>query len=377
MKRLKTIENVINDSALKDNEKTSISSYLDSQISSNLSNIDTPWFVKIISIIGTWIGSFLFLLFLFQLNILNSEISVIISGTIMIVSGISLSYLKSNAIVESILFAILSIGQIMVIFGLISNKTHDLKVFLLIIILIEIPIYLFAKNYVQKLISVIAIPLCIMAIIQDASYNTAIGPDTISAMYISILLSIISKLLISSIIMVSSLIWIFETKIQLKLKHFNYFYSPTAYGLIISSILLLLLSHDNFSYNFKISLWYITTIFSFAALSFIIFITLKNQFNLSLKKYLIIISVIALILLPTVNSPGIITSLLIIILAFSNGNKLLFTLGISFFAVFLSFFYYSLQQTLLLKSIILMSSGALFILLYFVFTKIIRHGKTV
>lgn len=57
-------------------------------------------------------------------------------------------------------------------------------------------------------------------------------------------------------------------------------------------------------------------------------------------------------------APGILTGLIIVILGFANGNRVLWGLGIFSLLVYLSQYYYMMQETLLVKSGILFATGA-------------------
>jgi uncharacterized membrane protein len=56
-------------------------------------------------------------------------------------------------------------------------------------------------------------------------------------------------------------------------------------------------------------------------------------------------------------APGIVACLLIVVLGFSNGNRLLFGAGIAALALYIGGYYYRLDVTLLHKSIVLLVTG--------------------
>ena len=68
----------------------------------------------------------------------------------------------------------------------------------------------------------------------------------------------------------------------------------------------------------------------------------------------------------TYTAAGVIASLIVMLLAFSRGNRVMFGLGVAALLGYLSYFYYTLQATLLTKSIVLMATGAVLIALWFV-----------
>jgi uncharacterized membrane protein len=77
---------------------------------------------------------------------------------------------------------------------------------------------------------------------------------------------------------------------------------------------------------------------------------------------LAVMAITILVAIPTMNTPGIMAGLLIVILAFRRRNWILLGIAYIFFAGFIIEYYYSLQVSLLTKSIILMITGVLLIL---------------
>ena len=62
-------------------------------------------------------------------------------------------------------------------------------------------------------------------------------------------------------------------------------------------------------------------------------------------------------------APGISAAILVLVLGFSNGNRVLMGLGLLAFGGYLSHFYYELSSTLLVKSMVLAGTGALLLAL--------------
>jgi len=68
-------------------------------------------------------------------------------------------------------------------------------------------------------------------------------------------------------------------------------------------------------------------------------------------------------------APGLAVGLLILLLGFANGNRLLAGLGVLALAAYLSHYYYQLQWTLLDKSLVLFATGALLLALRYGLSK--------
>jgi len=74
----------------------------------------------------------------------------------------------------------------------------------------------------------------------------------------------------------------------------------------------------------------------------------------------------AIISAATLRAPGIVSSLIIVLLGFASGNRALFGLGIVGMLSYLSYFYYSLHLTLLVKSFALAGAGVALIAMWVV-----------
>jgi uncharacterized membrane protein len=79
--------------------------------------------------------------------------------------------------------------------------------------------------------------------------------------------------------------------------------------------------------------------------------------RLSSPNALFILGLVVLIALPTVNTPGILAGILVVVMAFRRRNWLLLGLAYAFLAYFIVYFYYDLKQPLNIKSYILMGTG--------------------
>ena len=343
MKIAKSIKNVLDESDLNEDDYRAYSGFLQSKLAQAGSEVNAPWFIKVITILGAWFGSLLFLGSLILAQALQSKESMITFGSIFILTGIILSYTnKKNHLLDSTSLSFSVLGQILLGTG-IGSKMDGLKPVCYVGIIVQMTIYLLAQSYTQKFISVILFPACLLGIVWNSP------------------LFEVTHFLIGALSVASVLIWTNEIPLQIRLKKHPYFYIPTAYGLVLGLLLILVLSINNRFFEVNISHWYIASLISFLSLTFLLYKSLCQNLRIGRHAYWLTVGVIAIILSPTAQAPGIIASLTVIVLGFERSNRTLFTLGILFLAIYVISFYYSLQQTLLIKSIILMSTGAMFL----------------
>ncbi|MGZ8227781.1 MAG: DUF4401 domain-containing protein [Methylococcaceae bacterium] len=94
---------------------------------------------------------------------------------------------------------------------------------------------------------------------------------------------------------------------------------------------------------------------------------LLNRENLPLSSKIGMMAISAALLLGILSfaAPGVATALLILVLGFATGNRLLMGLGLLALGVFVSHYYYQLHNTLLFKSIVLAISGTVLLIVRF------------
>jgi hypothetical protein len=79
------------------------------------------------------------------------------------------------------------------------------------------------------------------------------------------------------------------------------------------------------------------------------------------RSAIVILAITIIVTLPTLTTPGILASILLIVLGYRRRHSILLILAYVFMASFISHYYYSLEVTLLIKSFILMTTGVLFL----------------
>ena len=97
---------------------------------------------------------------------------------------------------------------------------------------------------------------------------------------------------------------------------------------------------------------------------------IKNPYSI----FAILASTILLAIL-LYQAPGIIAAIILLLLAFQRGNRVLMGIAIIFLVVFFVAYYYHLNITLLMKSLTLMSAGACLLILRLVFKPMLKGEK--
>jgi uncharacterized membrane protein len=145
-------------------------------------------------------------------------------------------------------------------------------------------------------------------------------------------------------------------------------YQPLGYGFVIALQIVLLLSIFPNIFNIPDISWWFSTL-GLIVILLMLEIYLLNDYGIEMsapQSYAIFISTVLTGLL-LYQSPGIIASIIVLLLGFQRGNKVLMGLAIIFLTLFIIVFYYYLNLTLLIKSITLMTTGVAFLILRFSF----------
>jgi uncharacterized membrane protein len=152
-------------------------------------------------------------------------------------------------------------------------------------------------------------------------------------------------------------LWLSMREVLWITKKLDQFSRPIAFGLVFGLFGLLLLS---FFGNPEVKYWWLSALG--------LWLVLLGQEYLILRSYEIapsestaagLFGGTLLLLIPSFQTPGILGALIVLLLGFQRGSRLLMGLATIFLTVFIMNFYYELELTLLVKSFVLMGTGLL------------------
>lgn len=305
-------------------------------------NRSVPIGVKILTFIGAFFASFLFLLFLFGVQLINNVSAILIGALLVIFSGIYAHRRFKDPILEPFIISTSFLGQILLAIGL--SNAESIKILCSIGIFMELILYLFFKNQIQKVVSVILIFLCGIALVWNTQYMALI------------------QLLLGTVCFLIFILFYFEHEIA-RLRHDEFsFFLPTLLGLVFALLAIIIICMNHKSFGIPIKHWWISSLLIFFCLDFVMWDSFKTITKWPLRTGLITLT--GLILFPTFNTPGVIAGIFLLFAGFRFRHTILGVLGVAFFLIFIVAYYYSMQVTLLTKSYIMLSTG---ILLFFVY----------
>ncbi len=344
----KTIEQIIseeNDSDLVINQQA-----IEQEVSKS-ENLSLP--IKIIAIIGGFFASLALIAFLFVSELIQSETTLIITGIILIILTIAGCYFTKKLVFTITSISIYISGLALLVFGLIEQHL-DTETICLTVIILSILVLFIAQNYIYSFVSLFCVSASLYTLVM-------ISDDGIFLLiFLSLQVALLTYLSLN------------EGKVISYLPILNKLYNVIKIVLILSIVagLCIYTVEGANVYNWMLSLVIIALIvYSLNSIFDVLDVTLPNH-------KLLYSSFAVIIVLPTIFSPEISCSLLILLLCFYTNYKTGLVIGILSLVASIINYYYSLEMTLLNKSIILMVSGTLFIGIYlFIHKKLSSNEK--
>lgn len=333
----------------------------------------SPWYVKGLVGIAAWIAALFIGAFLGLTGLLLIPDFMLILGVILTVAAIVIKRLASRSIfLGQLTFAAILTGQGLLISDFYWRVlTSD---FLWWRFITDIDAW--NQGIGETAIFVIALEVLIFALYPDALHRVlsifAITTATLVLFYIQELPDWIH--FVTFVLALGAVIsW--QQELRLLASRWHPFRAPLGYGLALALFGVSLFSLDD------LSLWSTQWWPSAAALAVVLLylaFTLLRELDRPLFSPvgLWTLGAVALLLIPAYQTPGILAAIIVLLLGYWRNNVLLMGLATAFLLFFLSAYYYYLDITLLNKSYILMGTGAVLLVLRFLFHRVAgeQHG---
>lgn len=301
--------------------------------------------IKVLTVVGGIIATLSFIGFLALTGLYNSEVGTLVFGALFLIVALLLNIKQDKLIIDTFSISLFSAGLIMFAFGLSQVNVNE-NTIALIVILVGVSSLVLTQNYVISFIAVLIISGGFFFLIVTNNLFELIPLYTV----------VITLLL--------SYFYLNEAKILAFNKKVAKLYNPVRISLLFSFIASLILSGSgDFSFVAQSRIWISSLVLIALILYLVYLIILKIEIE-TIQTKLLIYTLTSLILFPTIFSPSIPGSLVIILLSFLVNYKTGLAIGILAFLFFIVLYYYNLNLTLLTKSIVLFSSGIVFLLFY-------------
>jgi len=327
-----------------------------SQHQSMFSNVG----VKILSIFGSMLAGALFLMFLFMLDIFDSDKSMLIIGILFVICAlVGNSQLNSSLFSEftRTFFDTTIVSMYILGCTLMAIGANNINFACCLLILTALVTAVVSNKYILSFFSVLLLN------------------GSIVGLYIAIDLIFILLYLHSAIVMVT-LVYVCSNEARLiKISSkINHLYKPVVMGLfVLLTVLLIAISILGIDTVFTI------TICSLVFISGIMFLVWQNRkmWDIPKGKNIALYCISLLILLPTFHFPAIAGAIFMILLTFRYGHKSGFVISLALLIYAFTHYYYALEITLLAKSICLFISGILFLIIWLSLRNILKYENSI
>ena len=308
------------------------------------SEIESPWYVKILLAFSGWLASLFLLGFVGQAFafVLKSQAISFIVGGAMIAVAYKFLGVRKNEFYEHLALSISLAGQALIIWSFFKLIDSDRTMFLIMIALLEAGLAIVMPNFIHRVCSSMA-----------------------AGIALSMTLMSLNVAFISSGILMSAAAWLWlnEFKYPHRIKSLR----AIGYGLILALLPLksklfvndiLSIWHKN---NHDAEAWiqpWMGEMLTSAILLYVVW-RLLQRYHLPVSSLYSKIALAGAFILCalSVEAQGITVGVMIILLGFSASNRVLQGLGIISFLYYISSYYYSLDITLIEKAQILLIMG--------------------
>lgn len=318
----------------------------------------SPWFVRLMLGVAGWIGALFLLGFIgaaMQFIVRDSTTSLI-TGALICAAAVFI-FRRAGGKDFAVQFGLATsfTGQMLFIFGLMDIFRWGSSFGYVVLSVFEAILAIIVINSIHRVVSA-----CIAAVSISfalSSYGLQhIAPATISFGI--------------------AIVWLNEFRWATK----GSLVRPVGYGLVMAAAYIngALLMHTPMWIGGRehlipqlvtISYW-LGSVLNGAVLIFVVYRLLARE-GLGLNDRVSLMSLLSALAIAgsSFKAPGVSTGLIIVLLGYANGNKVLTGFGIFSLIAYLSHFYYQLEATLLTKSVSLVITGIVFLAARFAFSK--------
>ncbi len=316
----------------------------------------TPWYVRALLGASAWLAALFVLVFIGITLRINSAQTIFLLGVVLIATATAGRRFFEHIFLNQLLLAASFAGQAMVIGG-IAKDGNDTGAALATIVM-EIVLLILYRDATHRFISTLIAVVAAVVVCSELHMPNLI------------------LLLIILVAVGAFLIW--ENEIELVTSGKGDLFRPAGYALVVALLILPLLSitsgvwHE-LGINFMThqTSWWLSSAGLLALAVALEFRILRScGVPADSPSALTLFAATFLLALFLLGAPGITAALLVLLLGFHRGNRVLMGLALLFLPLFLVFFYYNLQQTLLLKSLTLMTSGVTLLIVRFIFRRL-------
>lgn len=318
--------------------------------------IQSPWYVRVMLGVSGWIAA-VFLLGFVAVGlefIIDSAVASVFVGSLALVAAFALFRLARNDFYEQFALAVSFAGQGLVFFGLAESIGWRGSGLWWVAAVLQVVIAIVMPNFVQRLVA---------AYVAAYALSTAMlfhGAPVVVPVLVTLGIAVI---------------WLNEFHWQ----RWSTVVRPIGYGLTLGLVQLegqALFGHTmrmfgsrHEAIQFFFPHWLGELVLGLLLVAVVGRLLSQRGEAWASTRMLVALGMAAVVAAVSLEAPGIATGFVIILLGFSNGNRVLVGLGIAALLFYVSAYYYNLETTLLVKSQILAATGVLLLAVRWVVLK--------
>jgi len=305
---------------------------------------DSPWYVKVLLAFSGWLASLFMLGFIaVSLNfLLESSFATFAVGDVMIVGAYAFLCTHKSDFFEHLALSASLAGQALIVWVIFDNFNGTGATAWLLVALLQVPLAVFMPSFIHRVLSSFA------AVFAFSAALIAIGTPNVFG---------------SVIMLLAAWLWLNEFRYPQHIKKFQ----AIGYGLALALIfqqspVLLGLGSMDFLISYKQTTpWdrpWMGEVLASAVTLYVVWQLLQRR-GWAISDRLAIASLLGtlLICLVSVEAPGITAGMVVMLLGFAGGNRVLLGLGVVSLLSHISSYYYLLDATLLAKAQTLLIVG--------------------
>jgi hypothetical protein len=299
----------------------------------------SPWTIRVMMGVAGWIGALFLMGFLSIVftAIVHSTTASLLTGALCCGAGyVIFRAMGENDFAQQFGLALCLAGQALMITGIFITFGKDVAMLCFTIFLLEILLAILIPNFIFRVLSSWGALIALsFALAELGLYGLAAGIAAAAFAIISL----------------NALRWIAHAAVL----------RPIGYGLVLALLQLdamsLIQSSIGLTKLHASSPWIGTMLVAAVFATVVWRLMAQAPLAAGSRGGLATIAATAMLLAVSFLAPGLATALLILLLGFASGNRILTGLGLIALAGFLSHYYYQLQTTLLVKSMVLAACG--------------------
>lgn len=324
--------------------------------------LESPWYVKVLLAFSGWLAALFLLGFIgmgFQF-IMESNTASFITGGLMIGGAFAILRMPKNEFFEHLALAVSLAGQALIVLAIFDITKRNDEMAWVLVALLQVPLAVVMPNFVHRVLSSFI-----------AAFAFSMALTSMGAPYV-----------FSSVIMfLAAWLWLNEFRYPQHMRKIR----AVGYGLVLAliqlkgSALFGLGTMGWRSAHNQPELWiqpWMGEVLAGAVTLYVVWQLLQRR-GQALSGRLAITALMGTLLLCAVSmeAKGITVGMVIMLLGFAGGNRVLLGLGIVSLLFYISSYYYLLDTTLLAKAQTLLIVGLVLLAVRWLMLRIIPGGK--